>query len=100
MSSSTITMIATISVRSELANLVTIPPILFAIPVSKSAPPTMNIATNKMTLLSMNPANEFFNNYPLVSPVCGDHVRARKDSARSNIDDVTVDESGKCCFHI
>ena len=23
----------------------------------------------------------------LVSPVCGDHVRARKDSARSNIDD-------------
>ena len=56
----TITMIATISERSEPANLVTIAPILFAIPVSKSAPPTMNIATNKMTLLSMNPANAVF----------------------------------------
>ena len=63
----TITMIATISVRSELANLVTIPPILFAIPVSKSAPPTMNIATNKMTLLSMNPANAVFTSNTLVT---------------------------------
>ena len=52
----TITMIATISIRSVFANFVTIPPILFAIPVSNNAPPTMNIATNKITLLSINPA--------------------------------------------
>ena len=53
----TITMIATISIRSVLANRVTMPPILFAIPVSNNAPPTMNIATNRITLLSINPAN-------------------------------------------
>ena len=51
----TITIIAMIRVRSVFANLVTIPPILFAMPVSKSAPPTINIATNKITLLSMKP---------------------------------------------
>ena len=55
--SPTITMMAMISMRSVFANFVTIPPILFAIPVSKNAPPTINIATNKITLLSMNPAN-------------------------------------------
>ena len=53
----TITMIAMISCLSVLAKCVTTPPILFAIPVSNSAPPTMNIATNKITLLSMNPEN-------------------------------------------
>ena len=53
----TITMIAMISCFSVFAKCVTTPPILLAIPVSKSAPPTMNIATNKITLLSMNPEN-------------------------------------------
>jgi hypothetical protein len=48
---------AMMSWRSVLAKCVTIPPILFAIPVSNSAPPTINIATNKITLLSINPAN-------------------------------------------
>ena len=52
----TMTIMATISIRSVFANFVTIPPILFAIPVSNRAPPTINIATNKMTLLSMKPA--------------------------------------------
>ena len=56
----TMIIIATISCFSVLAKCVTTPPILFAIPVSKSAPPTMNIATNKMTLLSMNPENAVF----------------------------------------
>ena len=55
--SPTITMMAMISIFSVFANFVTIPPILFAMPVSKNAPPTINIATNKMTLLSINPAN-------------------------------------------
>ena len=53
----TITMIATISCLSVFAKWVTIPPILLAIPVSNNAPPTINIATNKITLLSINPAN-------------------------------------------
>ena len=52
----TITIIAMISILSVFANFVTIPPILFAMPVSNNAPPTMNMETNKMTLLSMNPA--------------------------------------------
>ena len=51
---------AIISCFSDLAKCVTTPPILFAIPVSNSAPPTMNIATNRMTLLSTNPANAVF----------------------------------------
>ena len=53
----TMTMIATIRLLSVLANFVTMPPISLAIPVSKNAPPTMNIATNRMTLESMKPAN-------------------------------------------
>ena len=53
----TITIIAMISILSDFANFVTIPPILFAIPVSNKAPPTMNMATKRITLLSMNPAN-------------------------------------------
>ena len=44
-------MIAMISVFSVLANLVTRPPILFAIPVSNSACPTTNIPTQRITLL-------------------------------------------------
>ena len=52
----TMTMIATIRLLSVLANFVTMPPISLAIPVSKNAPPTMNIATNRMTFESMNPA--------------------------------------------
>ena len=56
----TIIMIAMISCLSVLAKCVTTPPILFAIPVSNNAPPTINIATNKMTLLSINPANAVF----------------------------------------
>ena len=52
----TITIIAMISILSVFANFVTIPPILFAMPVSNNAPPTMNMETNKMTLLSMNPS--------------------------------------------
>ena len=54
--SPTITMIATMRLRSVLANLVTMPPISLAMPVSKKAPPTMNMATNRITLESMNPA--------------------------------------------
>ena len=53
----TITIIATIRPRSVFANFVTRPPIAFAIPVSKSAPPTMNIATNKITFELINPEN-------------------------------------------
>jgi len=49
-----------ISILSVLANFVTIPPILFAIPVSNNAPPTINIATKRITLLSMNPAKAVF----------------------------------------
>ena len=53
-------MMVTISWRSVFANLVTTPPILLAIPVSKSAPPTINMATNRMTLLFVKPANASF----------------------------------------
>ena len=56
----TITMMATISIRSLFANFDTISPTLFAIPVSNSAPPTINIDTNKITLLSINPENAVF----------------------------------------
>ena len=56
----TMTMIATIKPRSVLANFVTMPPISLAMPVSNSAPPTMNIATKRMTLLSMKPENAVF----------------------------------------
>ncbi len=52
----TITMIATIRLLSVLANFVTMPPISLAMPVSNRAPPTMNMATKRMTLLSMKPA--------------------------------------------
>ena len=58
--SPTITMMATIRLRSVFANFVTTPPISFAMPVSNKAPPTINIATNRMTLLSMNPENTVF----------------------------------------
>ena len=51
---------AAISILSDLANFVTIPPILLAIPVSKNAPPTINIATKRITLLSIKPANAVF----------------------------------------
>ena len=47
----TINIIAIISIFSDLANLVTIPPILLAIPVSNSACPTTNIPTQRITLL-------------------------------------------------
>ena len=47
----TITMIAMISVFSVLANFVTRPPILFAIPVSNNAWPTTNMPTQRITLL-------------------------------------------------
>ena len=56
----TITMMATISIRSLFANFDTISPTLFAIPVSNSAPPTINIDTNRITLLSINPENAVF----------------------------------------
>ena len=56
----TITIMAMIKIRSVCANFATIPPILLAIPVSNSAPPTMNIATNKITLLSIKPENAVF----------------------------------------
>ena len=52
----TMTMMATMRLRSDLAKWVTMPPILLAMPVSNRAPPTMNMATNRMTLLSMKPA--------------------------------------------
>ena len=51
----TITMMATIRPRSVFANFVTRLPISLAMPVSNSAPPTMNIATNRITLLLINP---------------------------------------------
>ena len=44
-------MIAMISVFSVLANFVTSPPILFAIPVSNNAWPTTNMPTQRITLL-------------------------------------------------
>ena len=53
----TITIIAMISVRSVLANFVTIPPILFAIPVSNNACPTTNMPTQRITLLFTYCAN-------------------------------------------
>ena len=56
----TITMIATINCRSDFAKCVTRPPIRFAIPVSNNAPPTINIETNKITLLSMKPEKATF----------------------------------------
>ena len=65
--SPTITMIATMRLRSVFANFVTIPPISFAIPVSKKAPPTMNMATNKMTLESMKPAKAVLTSRTLVT---------------------------------
>ena len=52
----TIIIIAIISCFSVLANLVTIPPILLAIPVSNKAPPTINMATKSITLVLINPA--------------------------------------------
>ena len=58
--SPTITMIAIISIFSVFAKRVTIPPILLAIPVSNNAPPTMNMATKRITLLSINPAKAVF----------------------------------------
>jgi hypothetical protein len=48
-------MIAIIRLRSVFANFVTRLPISFAIPVSNNAPPTMNMATNRITLLLINP---------------------------------------------
>lgn len=56
----TINIIAIISIFSDLANLVTIPPILLAIPVSNSACPTTNIPTHSITLLFTYPANVSF----------------------------------------
>ena len=58
--SPTITIIAMISCLSVLAKCVTTPPILFAIPVSNNAPPTINIATKRITLLSINPEKAVF----------------------------------------
>ena len=51
------TMMAMMSWRSDLANLVTRPPILLAMPVSNSACPTTNMATQRITLESTYPAN-------------------------------------------
>ena len=53
----TITIMATIRIFSFFANLVTTPPILFAMPVSKSACPTTNIPTHRITLLFTYPLN-------------------------------------------
>jgi hypothetical protein len=52
----TISMMATISPRSERANFVTRPPMSLATPVSNRAPPTTNIATNRITLLLTKPS--------------------------------------------
>ena len=41
--------------RSVLANFVTMPPILWAMPVSNRAPPTTNIAMNMITFVLTNP---------------------------------------------
>ena len=56
----TITIIATMSCRSDFAKCVTIPPIRLAMPVSNRAPPTINMETNRITLLSINPENAVF----------------------------------------
>ena len=53
----TTTIMMKISCFSVLAKWVITPPTLFAIPVSNNAPPTMNMATKRMTLLSIKPAN-------------------------------------------
>ena len=67
----TITIIAMISCLSDLAKCVTTPPILFAIPVSNNAPPTMNMATNKITLLLINPEKAVFQSSTpvMISPI-------------------------------
>ena len=62
----TMTMIAMIRLRSVLANLVTRPPISLAMPVSNRAPPTMNMATKRMTLESMKPPNAVLRSRTLV----------------------------------
>ena len=48
-------MMAMMSCRSVLAKRVTRAPMRFAMPVSKSAPPTMNMATKRMTFGSTKP---------------------------------------------
>ena len=53
----TMTMMATMRLRSDFANLVTRPPISLAMPVSNRAPPTMNMATKRITLESIKPEN-------------------------------------------
>ena len=63
----TITMIAIISCFSLLAKCVTTPPILLAIPVSNNAPPTINIDTKSITLLSIKPENAVFQSNTLVT---------------------------------
>jgi len=63
----TISMMAMMRLRSVLANLVTMPPISLAMPVSKRAPPTMNMATKRMTLLLMKPLKAAFTSRTPVS---------------------------------
>ncbi|CPR74418.1 Uncharacterised protein [Salmonella enterica subsp. enterica serovar Bovismorbificans] len=52
----TTTIMVKISCFSVFAKRVMTPPTLFAIPVSNNAPPTINIATKRMTLVSIKPA--------------------------------------------
>ena len=63
----TMTMMATMRLRSDLANFVTRPPISLAMPVSNRAPPTMNMATKRMTLESIKPENAVLRSRTLVS---------------------------------
>ena len=56
----TITIIAIINCFSVLANFVITPPMSLAIPVSNKAPPTINIATKRITLPLTKPSNASF----------------------------------------
>ena len=66
----------TISCRSVLANRVTMPPTLLAMPVSKKAPPMTNMATNRIRLLSTKPAKASLG---LSTPVRTSTIRAIMD---------------------
>ncbi len=82
----TITIMATIRPRSVLANFVTRLPISLAMPVSNSAPPTMNMATNRITLLLINPLKA---SLTLKTPVTTRPIQTIMDVSPNGIFSVT-----------
>ena len=93
--SPTIVIIATMSILSLLANLVTMPPISFAIPVSNSAPPTMNIATKRITLLSMKPEKAVFMSRTFVTTRPMHTIIAVKPSGIFSVTNMTMAKARK-----